>query len=264
MAILVAHERLCLALLWLLLRVALAVDEHRRRLPRRVRRLRGSIRRLVRRWLLLHDPAALPPFARARRRRPWNRTPAETEDAVVRLHVEQPLLGAGQLRFLAARILGFVAARETFRKILIRRRDLVVALQQERRRRPRRIRVSGPRQLWGADLTIVWVLGFLPVWILGVVDYHGSRVVAFERLAWPTATGVRRVLDAAIRRHGAPDRLLTDRAPIFTAEAVRGLLAERGVRHVRIRPAHPWTGGRIERVFRTFKETVFRLTWLVA
>jgi hypothetical protein len=53
-----------------------------------------------------------PPF---RRHRPWNRTPDHVEQ-VVRLHVEQPHLGAGQLRMLAARVLAFRAARETFRR----------------------------------------------------------------------------------------------------------------------------------------------------
>ena len=217
-----AHDRLCLALIRLLLRLALAADEHRRRGPPRWRRWRGSVRRLVRSWLRRNDPAAIASFPR--RRRPWNRTPAETEEKVVRLHVEQPLLGAGQLRHLAARVLAFDAARETFRRILIRRRDLVVALDQERRRRPRRIRVSGPRQLWGADLTIVWVLGFIPAWILGIVDYHGTRLLAFERLRWPTSAHVARVLDTVVRDHGPPDRLLTDRAPVFRAATVEAVL----------------------------------------
>src|SRR5204862_2406165 len=103
------------------------------------------------------------------------------------LHVEQPRLGAGQLRFLSERVLAFLPARETVRRILIPRRDLVVALDLQRRRKPRRIQVTGPRQLWGMDLTIVWVLGFIPIWIFGAVDYYGSRVVAFERLRWPTS-----------------------------------------------------------------------------
>jgi transposase InsO family protein len=160
--------------------------------------------------------------------------------------------------------LGFHAARETFRRILIRRRDLVGALQQARRRRPRRISASRPLDLWGADLTLLFVLGFLPVWILGVVDYRGSRLVAFEPLPWPTAAAIARVLGAAMDRHGAPSRLLTDRGPVFRAQAVADLLAAHGVRHVLTRPAHPWINGRIERVFRLFKETVFSRFWLIA
>lgn len=61
------------------------------------------------------------------------------------------------------------------------------------------------RVLWGADLTLVWVLGFLPIWVLGVVDYHGSRLVALERMRWwPTgaqiAASFQRGCAAASRR----------------------------------------------------------------
>ncbi|MHB8879171.1 MAG: hypothetical protein ACYC8T_36185, partial [Myxococcaceae bacterium] len=121
------------ALLWL----AVKLENLRRDLPVELR-LRRSLRRLLEAWQL--DVGALP-AGTPRRFRAWNRTPAHLEDGVVRLHVEQPLLGVGQLRHLAARVLGFIAARETIRRILIRNQHLVVELQQERRRRRRRIKV---------------------------------------------------------------------------------------------------------------------------
>lgn len=146
----------------------------------------------------------------------------------------------------------------------MRRQELVTALQLERRRWPSRIRVSGPLKLWGMDLILVWVLGFFPVWLLGVVDYHGSRVVILERVHWPSASEIVRALEVAFSRDGIPERILTDRGPVFRAEAVQQLLSAKGIRHTLTRPAHPWTNGRIERLFRLFKETVFRHLWLFA
>jgi putative transposase len=116
--------------------------------------------------------------------------------------------------------------------------------------------------LWGLDLTLVWLLGFVPVWIVGVVDYHGSRLVGLRRVVWPTSAAVIRVLDEAFQQHGKPVRLLTDNAPILRSEAFEGFLAGQGIRHSRIRPGHAWTNGRIERLFRTFKETVYRHAWV--
>jgi transposase InsO family protein len=165
---------------------------------------------------------------------------------------------------LAERVLGFRAARETIRRILIRRRDLVVEEEQARRRRQRRIVVRGPGQLWGVDLTLLWVLGFWPAWVIGVIDYHGSRLIAFERIAWPTSASVVKVFDAAMDAYGAPARVLSDRGAVFTSAAFEAACTARGVRHALIRPAHPWTNGRIERVFRTFKETIRRCVWLFA
>lgn len=100
------------------------------------------------------------------------------------------------------------------------------------------------------------------MWILGVVDYHVSRLVALQGLPWPTTVAVTRVLDEAFRRSGVPVRILTDNGPIFRSEAFKTFLAEHNVRHSRIRPAHAWTNGRIERLFRTFKETARPSHWV--
>jgi hypothetical protein len=84
------------------------------------------------------------------------------------------------------------------------------------------------------------VLGILPVWILGIVDYHGSRLVRLERMHLrPTAAQIAAVIEGAIVEHGAPKRLLTDRAPVLRAAEVERVLAEAGTRHVLISPATP-------------------------
>jgi len=70
--------------IWVLLRLALVVDDWRRAMKKRVARLRGSIRRLLRHLTHAPEPA---PF---RRRRAHNRTSEDAERDVVRLHVEQP------------------------------------------------------------------------------------------------------------------------------------------------------------------------------
>lgn len=181
----------------------------------------------------------------------------------MRLHVEHPFLGVASLRRLARRVIAFGASQETVRKLLLGRRGLIVALEDERRRKPRRIKIGSSRLLWGLDLTLVWLLGFIPVWILGVVDYHGSRLIYLRRLPWPTSAAIVRILDEVFRQDGKPIRLLTDNGPNLRSEAFEAFLAENNVRHSHTRPAHPWTNGRIERLFRTFKETIFRYAWLL-
>jgi putative transposase len=242
------------------LEVDLRLERMRRRLPDGVRQWAGSLRRLMARIFVRTPPVPPPVFQR--KRRPWNRTPDHIEEAVARLHVEHPWLGSGGLQRLALRALAWDACRQTIRRILARRRELIVALEQQRRRRPRRIRVDDSRVLWGLDLTLVWLLGFIPIWIVGVVDYQGSRLVGLRHVLWPTSAAVVRVLDDLFEEHGRPARILTDNAPILHSESFEAFLAGQGVQHSRIRPGHAWTNGRIERLFRTFKETVFRYAWV--
>lgn len=157
----------------------------------------------------------------------------------------------------------FSTTRETIRRILIRNQALIAKLEEERRAPPRRITVSAARVLWGADLTLLWIVGFFPVWVLGVVDYHGSRLVALKPLAWPTAAAVTNAMERAFERHGKPERILTDRGTVFRANVFEKMLASRGVKHTLTRPCHPWTNGRIERLFRTLKETIDSCYWML-
>ena len=244
------------------LRFALLVDRAREGIKGRLRKLRGSLPALLRRWLLRRG-RPVDGFRRRRGAVPHNRTPAAIEAQLLGLQVDQPQLGAGQLARLAERVLGVRLARETIRRILLRRHDLAAVLKQERRRKPQRIVVTRSLQLWGLDHTLVLVLGFFPVWLLGVVDYHGSRLVALERCR-PTAAAISATLARVFAKHGTPDRLLSDNGPAFRSLDFALFLAAHDVDHTFTRPNHPWTNGRIERVFRTFKETVFRYLWLFA
>lgn len=106
---------------------------------------------------------------------------------------------------------------------------------------------------WGVDLALVWVLGVVPVWLIGVVDLHSSRLIALRPVA-PTSDGVVAVLQELFLEQGRPSAVMTDNGGQFVAARFRDALRLAGVRHLRIRPGHPWTNGKTERVFRTLKE----------
>lgn len=260
MALLTCHNGFCTFLIRCLLLLALAIDNWQRRVHRLGRKLRGSLAALRRRY----SARVGVPIAYPTKRRAKNRIPEALAVDIVRLHVASPELGAGQLRHIVYRVLGKQLARETIRNILLRNQGLIATLEEEERVVRRRISVHASRELWGIDLTIVWVLGFLPIWILGIIDYYGSHVVAIEPIAWPTAAQVVKATDRAIRTFGPPVRLMSDRGTVFRSSAFEALLAHYGVKHTLTRPSHPWTNGRIERVFRTFKETVGQYFWLVS
>ncbi len=180
-----------------------------------------------------------------------NRTAPEVEEQLCRLAVERRDVGLRGLRVLFARVEGVLLGVTTVRAILLRRRTLLAELEASRKEK-RRIRIRRAGVLWGVDLTLVWLWGVVPVWLLGVVDYHGSRVLHLA----PTARGaaaVARTLSALVEVHGAPEAVLTDNGGEFRAEVVDEALRRFGVKHRFIRPGHAWTNGRIERVFGTLK-----------
>lgn len=96
---------------------------------------------------------------------------------------------------------------------------------------------------------------------MGIVDYRGSRLLALER-CWPTAASVSAVVDRSVVEYGAPVRLLSDNGVQFRSAHFSETLTKHGIAHTFTKPAHPWTNGRIERIFRTFKETMNDVRWL--
>src|ERR1035437_1159721 len=76
------------------------------------------------------------------------------------------------------------------------------------------------------DNESLWVLGFFPVWILGVVDYQGSRLVGLRRVVWPTSAAVIHALDEIFKEHGKPVRILTDNGSILRSAEFEDFLAE--------------------------------------
>jgi len=233
-----------------ILRLAIVIEHHATAVRGALPRLRGSLRRLLRR-------GTQPPVRRSKRAVAWNRTPPAIDARVLKLKAVHPQLGAGSLARLVERLSGTRLERETVRRILLRE-----PAPAKPRKLARRIDVSGPHQLWGIDLTLVWLFGLFPVWLLGVVDYYGSRVVCLERLRAPATAEVQRVLARVFTEVGARVRFITDNGMVFRAFSFELMLSKRDVEHVFTRPRRPQTNGRIERLFRTFKETVFTWIWL--
>lgn len=256
------HDGICSLLLFALMQLAKTIDDWRRAvnrvLPRLVQRLRGSIPKLWRLYRRARSPDALPRV----RRRAANRVPQHLEEKVVRLHLGWPSLGAGTLRHVLYRLHAVDLPRETVRRIIRRNQRLIAELEREKRRHGR-FTIELPRKLWGVDITLVWILGFIPLWIAAIVDYHGSYLIALEPLPWPSSKNLARMFERACESHGTPERVLTDRGPELRAAPFTAMLARLGVEHTLTRPHHPWTNGRVERLFRTFKETVRAHLWVV-
>jgi len=114
------------------------------------------------------------------------------------------------------------------------------------------------------DINTIFILGFIPIAVLGIVDYHGSRLLAFTPLGLRASSAqIVAVVERTFRDHGFPKRILTDNGSNFCSTLVDDFLASHGVKHQRTRYARPQTNGRIERIFRTAKETFFSLVWLI-
>lgn len=182
---------------------------------------------------------------------------------MVQLHVEHPTLGAGSLAQLLLRVHQHKLSRETVRKILKRSGPAIREAQRGAPPTARSLAATHPGQLWAIDVSLVWRAGYFPLWVVAVLDHHGSYLVQLQPIAWPSGPRVAQVLRQALAGTAAPLRILTDRGSEFRSQAFRALTRAEGIVHTFTKPHHPWTNGRVERLFRTFKTTVHGLFWLV-
>ncbi|XP_053229110.1 uncharacterized protein K02A2.6-like, partial [Podarcis raffonei] len=74
-----------------------------------------------------------------------------------------------------------------------------------------------------------------------------------------TSTAIR-VLRKLFATHGLPDTLVSDNGTAFTSGEFQTFTAQNAIRHIRSAPFHPATNGQAERMVRTTKDTLRRMT----
>jgi putative transposase len=118
--------------------------------------------------------------------------------------------------------------------------------------------------LWHTDWKLIDGYG----WIIAYLDDASRFIVGYALFKEPTSEHAVEVLDRAIREHGRPAAILTDRGSQFYAvecdEKLKGLTAfekyliEHEIKQILSRAQHPQTNGKIERFFRTVDEKIQR------
>jgi putative transposase len=134
------------------------------------------------------------------------------------------------------------------------------ALALARRKLPRRRRFVGfgepIQRVWGVDLTGLPLKSGETVDVWGIVD-HGSRtVLQLEPVAKFNSLILLGKLLIAFGEYGLLKAIRSDNASVFRTALVRATLKLLGVRQQFTQLHSPWQNGKIERFWRTLKETL--------
>jgi putative transposase len=130
------------------------------------------------------------------------------------------------------------------------------ALALARQRSPSQGRSGAIGRVWGMDLTgLPLVSGeSAPVW--GVLDHASRTVLQLEPLARFNSLILLGKLLIAFGEYGIPKAVRSDNASVFRTLLFRGMLRLLGVKQQFTELHSPWQNGRIERFWRTLKETL--------
>jgi putative transposase len=141
---------------------------------------------------------------------------------------------------------------------LLKARAAALALARRKSRRARRSAgFSEPiHRVWGVDLTGLPLTSGETVSVWGIVD-HGSRtVLQLEPVAKFSSLILLGKLLVAFGEYGLPKAIRSDNASVFRTALFRATLKLLGVRQQFTALHSPWQNGRIERFWRTLKETL--------
>jgi transposase InsO family protein len=219
----------------------------------------GASRQSVHSWVARYEADGLAGLT-DRSRRPHTsptQIPGLTEALICELRRTYPRWGAQRIAHeLAQRGMPAAPSRSTVYRVLVRH-GLVVAQQQNHKRKYRRWQRDAPMQLWQIDIMGgVFLADGRECKLVTGLDDHSRYVVIATVVTTQSARVVCAAFTAAVERFGAPLEVLTDNGKQFTGRFTKPYPAEvlfericreNGITHRLTKPRTPTTTGKIER-----------------
>jgi len=210
--------------------------------------------------------AGLEPAPKGRRRQHSAKV-AAAEQAVGEILKEQPEAGVSKVQGALYRH-GFLdLARETVRKLLRGKGHGPQGERFRRRNRPKKVRTferANPNDLWQTDIMTFMLKGQYRVYMIGFLDDNSRFMTGWGLYRFQTTANVQEVFRAAIEKHGLPKEVLSDNGRQYYSWRGRSkfseMLTKLGIRHIRSRPYHPQTQGKIESFWRNLLQECLQKT----
>ena len=210
--------------------------------------------------------AGLEPAPRGRRRKQSAKVEAAGQ-AVAGILKAEPEAGIGKVQGALFRH-GFLnLARETVRKLIRGQGHAPQETRFRRRNRPARVRTferANPNDLWQTDIMTFMLKGQYRVYMIGFLDDNSRFMTGWGLYRFQTNANVQEVFRAAIEKHGLPKEVLSDNGRQYHSWRGRSkfteMLTKLGIRHIRSRPYHPQTQGKIESFWRNLLQECLQKT----
>lgn len=208
---------------------------------------------------------------------PRDGIPAPVRQAIVEAKKDHPESGTRRIRDFLSRF-KFLGVSKQAVATTLRAEGLLCKPPKSKAhgQKPKRFERALPMDLWQSDIMTFHLKRFYPVYLIGFMDDCSRFIVGWGLYRQQTGQAVCDVLLGAIGEHGLPKELLTDNGRQYYAwrgkTRFQEILEQRGIRHIRSRPHHPQTLGKIESfwghlwreflqkaIFESFEDAVSRI-----
>ena len=195
----------------------------------------------------------------------WNRIPDVIREQVVAIAREQPGLSPRELAYHIIDTQAYFISESSVYRIL-KSFDLVtspaftVMTSAKQFKHPTK-RIN---ELWQTDFTQFKVVGWGWYYLSTVIDDYSRYILAWTLNTTMAATDVQATLNKALAFTGVEQvqvhhrpRLLSDNGPAYLSGDLAKFLKAHEMTHIRGKPFHPMTQGKIERYHRSIKNVVY-------
>lgn len=115
-------------------------------------------------------------------------------------------------------------------------------------------------QMWQTDFTYFKIIGWGWYYLSTILDDYSRFIVNWKLCSTMKAEDVTKTIEEALEYTSIPKdsrpRLLSDNGSCYISSELSDYLAHQNMSHVRGRPLHPQTQGKIERYHRSMKNVV--------
>ena len=182
--------------------------------------------------------------------------PAPVVEKIIELKRENPWWGIKRISHVLRRVFLLQASPETVRKNL-HEAELMNEKRPKARRnmsRPRHFERATPNQLWQTDIFTFRLAGKY-AYLVAFMDDYSRFVVGVDLFRSPTAAAVIEAYRVAAGEYQPPKEMLTDNGPQYktwrgTSKFETEMKKDRVI-HIKSRPQHPMTLGKVERFWAT-------------
>lgn len=198
--------------------------------------------------------------------------PTEAVDKIIKLKTEHPDMGSHRIADWLFRHDFIKVSHNAILNLLKKRpetKDLIeepTGPKNHKPYEPQRFERSKPRQMYQMDITNWHLKGLYNVYIIACLDDYSRYIVSWGIFRRQTSEHCIDVLRSAIEQfNSTPEEMLTDNGRQFYTwrgkSDFQKYLLKMGIKHIRSRPYHPQTLGKIESFWRNmYQELLSRET----
>jgi putative transposase len=196
------------------------------------------------------------------KRRQWNQIPEKHRKMVVDLALEFTQLSS---RELACKITDetaiFISESSVYR--ILKENGLITTPQHVLMQAADQFKVPTcfVHEMWQTDFTYFKILGWGWYYLSTILDDYSRYIVHWELCENMTTDDVERSVQDALVKTGLhkkawKPKMLSDNGACYISQELKVFLKKREIKHIKGRPLHPQTQGKIERYHRSMKSVV--------